>query len=282
MKTAERVLLATSATLAGSSARDTRDLIRGGWSALRGHLEHLPRDRRETADAITEDLLARDIGVTLLGDADYPARLLDLRSPPSFLFWWGNYDLLERRGVGMCGSRDASERGLGYARLFGQAVVQRGLQVISGYARGVDTETHLGALEAGGATVIVLAEGITHFRKKRVFRSTPFDGCNVLALSQFPPSQPWTAGAAMTRNGVIAALSHALLVIEARERGGTLNAGMQAYSSAVPCSQSTSPRIYLKGTASCLTKARVACGRGLSFLRPSIRSLPIKTLNSCP
>jgi DNA processing protein len=128
----------------------------------------------------------------------------------------------------MCGSRDASERGLRYARLFGRAVVERGLQVISGYARGVDLETHLGALEVQGSTIIVLAEGIMHFKRKRAFASLRFDDSNVLAISQFSPTQPWAAGAAMTRNAVIAGLAHAMLVVEAREKGGTLNAGLQA------------------------------------------------------
>jgi DNA processing protein len=55
-----------------------------------------------------------------------------------------------------------------------------------------------------------------------------FDETNVLAISQFPPTQPWAASAAMTRNAVIAALSQAMLVVEAGEKGGTLNAGLQA------------------------------------------------------
>jgi DNA processing protein len=163
-----------------------------------------------------------------MSDAIYPERLLDLRQPPPILFWWGNLELVDRRGVGMCGSRDASARGLHYARIFGRSVVKRGLQVISGYARGVDMETHLGALEADGTTVIVLAEGIKHFKRKRAFGGVRFDESTVLALSQFPPAQSWTAGAAMSRNAVIASLAQAMLVVEARERGGTLNAGLQA------------------------------------------------------
>ena len=112
--------------------------------------------------------------------------------------------------------------------MFGRAVVERGLQVISGYARGVDMETHLGALEAGGSTIIVLAEGIKHFRRKRAFAGLRFDESNVLAVSQFAPGQPWSAGGAMTRNAVIAGLAQAMLVVEARDKGGTLNAGLQA------------------------------------------------------
>jgi predicted Rossmann fold nucleotide-binding protein DprA/Smf involved in DNA uptake len=58
----------------------------------------------------------------------------------------------------------------------------------------VDMETHPGALEADGSTIIVLAEGITHIRRNQAFAGLHFDETNVLAISQFPPSQSW-AGA---------------------------------------------------------------------------------------
>lgn len=224
----DKLTLAAAATARGTQMREQRDLAARGWDALESHYNAL----NPTAQADVKELadkLARDgVSVVISCDEEYPKRLLDLRQPPPFLFWWGNLALADRRGVGMCGSRNASTRGLKYARTFGRAVVERGLQVVSGYARGVDMETHLGALEANGSTIIVLAEGITHFRKKRAFASTRFDETNVLALSQFPPTQPWAASAAMTRNAVIAALSRAMLVVEAGEKGGTLNAGLQA------------------------------------------------------
>lgn len=228
MTTEERVRLAASASIQGVPPREARTLARAGWDALRSHLADLSSERRDQVDALTADLMAQDVGVTAVGEESYPRRLLELRTPPAFLFLWGNLELLERRGVGMCGSREASARGLHYARTFGRSVVERGMQVVSGYARGVDMETHLGALEAHGKTVIVLAEGIRHFRLKRELRDFGADEDNVLAISQFPPTQRWTAGGAMTRNGTIAALSEAVLVIEAKERGGTLNAGLQA------------------------------------------------------
>jgi DNA processing protein len=228
MNREQRLLLATAATLPGVPTRRARELAGGGWEALDRHLAELPEDRRDNAAALAADLANAGVDVVTINHDSYPRRLRELRRPPSLLFWWGNLSLVDERGVGMCGSRDASARGLEYARLFGRAVVERGLQVVSGYARGVDLETHLGALEAGGATIVVLAEGIKHFRRKRAFAGLPFDKDHVLALSEFPPGQPWSPGAAMTRNATIAALARAMLVIEAREKGGTLNAGLQA------------------------------------------------------
>lgn len=224
----EKLSFAAAATARGVSVRDQRDLAVRGWEALKKYFGALAPAVQIDAKELAAELAREGISVVISSDEEYPQRLLDLRQPPPFLFWWGNLALVERRGVGMCGSRNASERGLKYARTFGRAVVERGLQVVSGYARGVDMETHLGALEADGSTVIVLAEGITHFRRKRAFSGLRFDETNVLVVSQFPPMQPWAASAAMTRNAVIAGLSQAMLVVEAGEKGGTLNAGLQA------------------------------------------------------
>lgn len=190
-----------------------------------------------TADV--EELDGRGVGATWLGDELYPAALAVLDKAPPVLFTIGNTDLMSVPSIGMCGSRHATEVGLAAARNCGETVAQYGLAIVSGYAKGVDTETHLAALRSGGSTVIVLAEGIRHFRRKRVFAevshtSGGLDPERVLVLSQFPPSQRWNVGAAMTRNGVIAGLGRALVVIEAGDTGGTLNAGLQALDAERP------------------------------------------------
>jgi DNA protecting protein DprA len=214
-----------AATLLG--LREARRVIAGGSDAMAAHWAALQPGERDEIGVLAEKLIERDFGLLLEGDDGYPSRLRDLKSPPPFLFYWGNRRLLDQPGVGMCGSRDVSDRGLDAARACGEEVARRNWHVISGYAKGVDTETHLAALRAGAGTVVVLAEGILSFRRKKVFADVPFCADTVLALSQFPPQQRWSAGAAMTRNGVIAALGRALLVIEAGEKGGTLNAGRQ-------------------------------------------------------
>lgn len=173
------------------------------------------------------DLHDRGIDTSMLGDDMYPSSLAALAKPPPLMFLIGNTDLLNQPSIGMCGSRNVSEIGLGAAKGCGDEVAAQDLVVVSGYAKGVDTETHLAALRSGGRTVIVLAEGILHFRRKKVFGNL-LDLDRVLVLSQFPPAQRWNVGAAMTRNAVISGLGRAMVVIEAGETGGTLNAGLQA------------------------------------------------------
>lgn len=201
-------------------------LRRDGPVALEAIAADLNAGQHQAAIDLSEALTRSGFDVLIWGDPAYPQQLNDLRSPPPVLFWAGAVDLLARNGVGMCGSRRASEAGLAAARACGSAVASSGLVVISGNARGVDTEAHQAALEAGGATILVLAEGALHYRPRRVMVDVQNEE-NALVLSQFPPQMSWNVGNAMTRNGVIAALGQTLVVIEAGSEGGTLDAGLQ-------------------------------------------------------
>jgi len=191
---------------------------------LDAEMSELDPETNRRVEATTAHYAERDVGVLFWNDPDYPKGLQDLSLPPPVLFTMGDLGILDRSAVGMCGSRRASPIGLDAARACGLAVAGAGLTIISGYATGVDTATHLAALDSGGHTVVVLAEGFNHFRVKGPFQDR-MD--RVLVLSQFPPGRPWDVGAAMTRNGTIAALGRALVVIEAHETGGTLDAGLQ-------------------------------------------------------
>lgn len=224
-----RLALAIAASSDGGGQRSlAADIRTDPEAALNARWERTAQGSKRAATRVADDLRTGGVDVLALGDDGYPERLATIPAAPPLLYVWGNSSLLRSPSVGMCGSRDVSERGLQAARACGEAVARQGLTVISGYAKGVDTETHLAALRQGGSTVIVLAEGIIHFRHKKVFGSEGLDPERTVVVSQFPPTQPWNVGAAMTRNAVIAGLGQALVVIEAGETGGTLNAGLQA------------------------------------------------------
>jgi len=171
----------------------------------------------------------RDKGVQVLPFTDprYPRRLMSIRNFPPVLYAWGNIALLNTTGIGICGSRHVSLDGLRRARRFGMFAAKFHLTVISGYAGGTDTEAHLGAIEGKGSTIVVLADGIANFRIKDSFKHFENLSDRMLVLSQFPPNQPWFAGAAMERNKVICGLAEGLVVVEAGASGGTLHAGRE-------------------------------------------------------
>lgn len=206
-------------------ARITGALRSDGLDAFANAFESMSEESRMDVQRKAIALRNDGIGVVIFGQEDFPTALVQDGKPlMPVIFYKGNKALLYEDGVGMCGSRNVSAAGLNAADKCGATVSSMGLTVVSGYAKGVDTATHLAALKNGGNTVIVLAEGFDYFRIKRDF-AKDFDLSRTLVLSQFAPSQTWQAHAAMARNAIIYGLSKSLLVIEAGERGGTLAAG---------------------------------------------------------
>jgi len=197
----------------------------GGLESIRAAASELDEITLGDIESKARSMESLGIGAVIFGQDDFPVSLVQNGKPlMPIIFYKGNKGLLYADGVGMCGSRNVSPQGLAAAERCGVAVSNRNLTIVSGYAKGVDTATHLAALRSGGSTVIVLAEGFDFFRIKREFASD-FDPERTLVLSQFAPSQTWQAHAAMARNAIIFGLSNALVVIEAGDRGGTLAAG---------------------------------------------------------
>lgn len=206
-------------------ARRTREI---GLSAFSEILESLSQADLDHVSSEAEALSERGISAALLGLEEYPRPLAEIRNAPPILFYMGSSGLLDAPGLGICGSRAATEEGLTAANACGELAARQGLTVVSGYARGIDMASHVATLAAGGTTVIVLPEGINGFRVKRGPFAEVWDPARALVVSQFSPTRPWSAGAAMTRNALIVGLSLALVVVEASERGGSLAAGTTA------------------------------------------------------
>ncbi len=174
-----------------------------------------------------KDILeSHNIHVLTICDQNYPQILiksLGKKSPP-VLYLKGNIELLNKVSIGFCGSRQASLQGLNIAKGTAELLIQNNINLVSGYANGVDLEIHKTALESSGTTVFVLPEGILNFRIKNVLEKH-WDWNNVLVVSQFDINDSWSVGNAMTRNNVICGLSEAMVLIEARETGGSMAAG---------------------------------------------------------
>jgi len=179
-----------------------------------------------------QHLQAGSVKVLVYGQPSYPDRLYRLLgdSAPPVLFLRGNIDLFERPAVGLCGSRKASDKGLRVAGDCARLLAQQQINVVSGYAQGVDIAAHRAALEAGGTTTVVLAEGILQFRLKSEIRDLLGEGdfSRLSFVSEFPPNVSWRAHNAMTRNRTICGLSDAMIVIESGPEGGTFEAGKTA------------------------------------------------------
>lgn len=171
-----------------------------------------------------------------LGDARYPAALLDTPDPPLMLYALGQTQALRQlpheRAVAMVGSRNPTPQGLINAREFAQSMSAQGLIVVSGMALGVDGAAHEGALQGAApttlATIAVVGTGLD-----RVYPKQHRDLAHRIAqqgviLSEYPLGTPPLAHHFPQRNRLISGLSQATLVVEAALQSGSLITAKQA------------------------------------------------------
>jgi DNA processing protein len=166
-------------------------------------------------------------GVRWLGrsDAAFPERLAAIHDPPPGLFLRGAADvsLLDRASVAIVGARSCTDYGAHVARQLARDVTAAGVVVVSGLARGVDGYAHRGALDAQGETVAVLGCGIDRdYPRAHAALAAELLSSGGLIVSEYPPGvapAPWRFPA---RNRIVAGLTLATVVVEARERSGAL------------------------------------------------------------
>src|SRR3990172_1697694 len=107
------------------------------------------------AEVLLSELRQINIKILVRGHEEYPKTLENILGPdaPPILFAKGNLNILKKKAVGFCGSRNASEKGITVAQDCANELAKHDITVVSGYAPGVDMATHKAALESGGTTV---------------------------------------------------------------------------------------------------------------------------------
>ena len=205
------------------------------YSATRSELEQL-RLLPETVDTIIGRALklraeieiasARKLGadVLILDDGVYPALLQEIYDPPIVLYVMGAWaECLDQPCIAIVGSRKSSTYGQNAALMLARDLAQRGVTIISGFARGIDAAAHRGALEAGGRTIAVLGTGVDRIyprdHKKLVDDILKNRGAIV---TQFPLGTPPVSENFPYRNRIISGLSLGTVVVEAAENSGSL------------------------------------------------------------
>jgi DNA processing protein len=157
-----------------------------------------------------------------LSDPEYPSRLKEIYDPPVILFVKGSVEVLAQPGIAMVGTRHPTPYGSGMAERLSTDLAARGLVIISGLARGIDTMSHRGSVAAKGKTVAVLGTGIDVMYPKENTRLTE----QIIALggaliSEFPVGTSPAPQNFPIRNRIISGMSVGVLVVEAAEYSGT-------------------------------------------------------------
>lgn len=152
----------------------------------------------------------------------YPKELLKLKSPPLNLYVEGNFELLNKEIIAIVGSRNCSEYGWKQAKKFSTALSQNGICIISGLAIGIDSISHISAMNNAGKTIAVLGAGFNNIypkENKELFNKIlENNGC---VISEYPPEEKVNTKNFQRRNEIISALAFGVLVIEAGYRSGS-------------------------------------------------------------
>lgn len=169
-----------------------------------------------------EKLWEKGIRFVSFREENYPRRLLEIPDPPIGLYYKGGLPGKETPAVAIIGSRDCSEYGCFVARELGGFLGRRGIDVISGMARGIDGISQQAVLEAGGVSYGVLGSGVDvcyPLSNRRLYDSLCTRGG---ILSTYPPGTPAVGRNFPARNRIVSGLADALVVVEARVKSGTL------------------------------------------------------------
>ena len=213
---------------------DPIDALRG----LAGDSPLHPMVRRSIPDALRADLVdaarrvepsrcgerCEQLGVRVLldGDADYPIALAGDPGRPAVLFVRGDLEVLAHRRVAVIGTRNATRSGLATATDLGSALAEFGVTVVSGLALGIDGAAHEGVRAAAGRPVGVVGCGLDLPYPRRNRPLWDWVASDGLLMSEWAPGVEPATWRFPQRNRIIAALAEVLVVVESRERGGSL------------------------------------------------------------
>lgn len=221
----EKIFAETSTALRQIVSAAQADALRQAPPGLQAQIDQTWQWLQPTADdgAVTRRLVT-------LGDAGYPASLLEMADPPLMLYVLGAaaFDLTQlESSIAVVGSRNPTPQGAANARAFGRALGEAGLPVVSGLALGVDGAAHQGALDAAGdalrlATVAVVGTGLDRVypaRHRDLAHRIMLQG---LIVSELPLGTPPLTQNFPKRNRLIAGLARGTLVVEAALQSGSL------------------------------------------------------------
>jgi len=175
-------------------------------------------------------LAPMEIKELLLKDDGYPSLLKTASSPPPRLYVKGQFEPRDALAVAIVGSRDMTAFGKAKTKQFVKALVKENITIVSGMARGVDTEAHLETLKNGGRTIAVMGSGLDVIYPAENLNLYKKIVKNGAVVTEFEPGTKPMPANFLARNRIIAGLSLAVVVIEGKRKSGTLSTAAHAAS----------------------------------------------------
>ena len=156
-------------------------------------------------------------------DKIYPNKLKEIKNQPKKLFLRGNLSLLQNNSITIVGSRDCTSYGFYKAYEFAKELSKEGISIISGLAQGIDTAAHLGAMHQKGKTIAIFGTGFNKvFPEENKILAESIIKNDGLIISEYELNQEKKSENFPKRNRIMSGLSNGILIVEAKNKSGTL------------------------------------------------------------
>ncbi|MFH0840343.1 MAG: DNA-processing protein DprA [Candidatus Omnitrophota bacterium] len=177
--------------------------------------------KKEELDKELRLMEKRSVYAISVFDPKYPALLKSSYSPPIVLYIKGEIKPEDADSVAIVGARMPSHYGISSSEKLSEALASRGITIVSGMARGIDTAAHKGALKSG-RTIAVLGSGLNNIYPPENKNLADEISAHGAVISEFPMDTPPLKLNFPRRNRIISGLSLGVVVVEAAESSGAL------------------------------------------------------------
>ncbi len=178
---------------------------------------------RNSINKHLEYMKKHNIQIININSKKYPKNLRNIYDPPISLYVMGNVDILNQNNIAIIGCRNCSKYGENQAKIFAYNLAKNKINIVSGLAKGIDSFAHIGSLYAKGKTIAVLGNGLDMiYPKENINLAKDIIKNNGCIISEYPLGTKPLKYNFPARNRIISGISNGILVIEAKEKSGTL------------------------------------------------------------
>ena len=183
----------------------------------------LNQEIKNSIDKHIEYINKNNIDIISIKDKEYPSLLKQIYDPPISLYIKGNKDILNNKSIGIVGCREVSEYGKKVAKYFSYNLAKQNINIVSGLAKGVDSYAHIGTLSTEGKTIAVVGNGLdTVYPAENLYLTNRIIETGGTIISEYPLGTKSEKMNFPARNRIISGMSKGIIVIEAKEKSGTL------------------------------------------------------------
>ena len=183
----------------------------------------LDEEIRNNLNKYIENMIRKEMDIITINESLYPQRLKEIYDAPVCIYIKGNKSILNKNIIGIIGCREASEYGRKAAKYFSYNLSKKGIVIVSGLAKGIDSFSHIGTIEANGKTIAIVGNGLdivypkeNYYLEKQIIQK---DGA---IISEYPLGVGPEKMNFPARNRIISGISKGVIVIEAKRKSGTL------------------------------------------------------------